>query len=428
MTNPFITQADPMGQVMVDPEAQALQRQKQYAAMLLQNNQQPQGQMIGNRYVGPSWTQQLNAALNPVVGAYMMNKADTEQAKLAEAIRQQGEKDIQTYAEKVTGKPAVQGGIYGPDGKITTQTTADMYGPNMELNPQYKEVAPQAAVEPDFLGGLAVLRASRDPENRALAKMLMAERLKSHVLPEGGTIVYGGLGGEGGKITGAPKKTEIERDYERAKAEGYTGSFVDYDLMRRNASANRTNVNVQNALPFKEEIQKGQATTLVKNYETLQGIPATLANMDKMVNLSKSPIYMGSGADTKLGINKFLNNNLGLNIAPDKVKNSEEFQSAAFMGIMDNLKKLDSTPTQAQQATLKEALGNLGTDPSALPKVVQVYKDVLINKAKAHNESVNQVIKNTPGGNPFLYDIRINIPTTPEVPNPNPGGWRLKNG
>ena len=98
------------------------------------------------------------------------------------------------------------------------------------------------------------------------------------------------------------------------------------------------------------------------------------------------------------------------------------------MGIMDNLKKLDSTPTQAQQATLKEALGNLGTDPSALPKVVQVYKDVLINKAKAHNESVNQVIKNTPGGNPFLYDIRINIPTTPEVPNPNPGGWRLKNG
>jgi hypothetical protein len=104
MANPYITQADPMmSQTLIDPEAQALQRQKQYAAALMQQNQQPQGQMIGGRFVAPSFTQQLNSALNPVLGAYMLNKADTEQLGLAERLRQQGEKDIQAYGQAITG-------------------------------------------------------------------------------------------------------------------------------------------------------------------------------------------------------------------------------------------------------------------------------------------------------------------------------------
>lgn len=103
-SNPFITTADPMQQTLIDPEAQALQRQKQYAAMLLQQNQMPQGQMIGGHYVGPSWTQQLNSALSPIVGAYMMNKADTEQQRLAEKLRTQSAEDMLKYNELMYGK------------------------------------------------------------------------------------------------------------------------------------------------------------------------------------------------------------------------------------------------------------------------------------------------------------------------------------
>lgn len=97
MANPFITTANPVQQTMVDPEAQALQRQKQYAAMLLQQNQMPQGQMVGGHFVAPSWTQQLNAALNPIVGAYLMKEADTEQEKLAEKLRKETATGLMEY-------------------------------------------------------------------------------------------------------------------------------------------------------------------------------------------------------------------------------------------------------------------------------------------------------------------------------------------
>ena len=134
MANPFITTANPVQQVMVDPEAQALQRQKQYAAMLLQQNQQPQGQMIGGHYVAPSWTQQLNAALSPVVGAYMMNRADTEQEKLAEKLRLQNVQEAQDILSTLKGRTgtAVYGaGAEGPTKEIVGAVAAD---PNLALS------------------------------------------------------------------------------------------------------------------------------------------------------------------------------------------------------------------------------------------------------------------------------------------------------
>jgi hypothetical protein len=119
----------------------------------------------------------------------MLNQADTKQAQLAEALREQGEKDLMAYGQAATGKPAVTGGIYGPDNKLTTQTTADMYGANMELNPQYKEVASQEAAAPNYAQAISILRKSKDPENRQLAKMLMADQLKTQKLGEGESLV-----------------------------------------------------------------------------------------------------------------------------------------------------------------------------------------------------------------------------------------------
>lgn len=143
-TNPFITTVNPMQQVMIDPEAQALQRQKQYAAALMQQNQQPQGQMIGGHFVAPSWTQQLNAALSPVVGAYMMKKADTEQEKLAEKLRQQTATGLMEYNRLRYGQEGT------PDVVPQGQTLRDDQGQlTMGAQPGIAPIAanPKAAFE-----------------------------------------------------------------------------------------------------------------------------------------------------------------------------------------------------------------------------------------------------------------------------------------
>ena len=173
-TNPFITTANPMQQVMVDPEAQALQRQKQYAAALLQNNQQPQGQMVGGHFVAPSWTQQLNAALNPIVGAYMMNKADTEQEKLAEKLRQQTAEEMIRFNELRYGKKGTSDIV--PEG----QTLKDDQG---QLTLGAQQGVADIAANPAEAYAMALR--SKSP----LVNQMATEMLKPQKLGEGERIV-----------------------------------------------------------------------------------------------------------------------------------------------------------------------------------------------------------------------------------------------
>ena len=70
-------------------QQQELNRQQRMAEMLSQNNQQPQGQMIGNRFVAPSWAAQLAPAVNMIAGAYLGKKADEKALEYAKQLREQ---------------------------------------------------------------------------------------------------------------------------------------------------------------------------------------------------------------------------------------------------------------------------------------------------------------------------------------------------
>jgi hypothetical protein len=126
-------------------QQQQILRQQKMAEMLMQQTA-PQGQMIGNRYVAPSFTQNLANLANMYVGKANLADADKAQIDLARQLRADESLAMADFMQQKQGKAGVQGGIYGPDNKLTMQTTADMYGPNMALNPQYKQVAPVAAV------------------------------------------------------------------------------------------------------------------------------------------------------------------------------------------------------------------------------------------------------------------------------------------
>lgn len=128
-------------------EQQRVTRQQQLANALMQNNQQPQGQMISGRFVAPSFFQNLQPVANMLTGAYLSNKADEKSLALAQKLRDREMSDLQNYNDMYKGTaavPAQEGGIVGPSG-MTKETTADMYGADMQLNPQYKQVAPVGA-------------------------------------------------------------------------------------------------------------------------------------------------------------------------------------------------------------------------------------------------------------------------------------------
>jgi hypothetical protein len=94
-------------------QQQQIARQQKMAELLMQQGQQtPQGQMVGNRYVAPSFFQYAAPLLQGYVGKKELENAQAEQLKLAKTIREQGAAEVadilNTYQGKVA-KPAPMG-------------------------------------------------------------------------------------------------------------------------------------------------------------------------------------------------------------------------------------------------------------------------------------------------------------------------------
>ena len=169
-------------------QQQQILRQQKMAEMLMQQGmQQPQGQMVSGRYVAPSIFQNIAGLANTYMGQRGIERAEQAQLDLAKRLRADETSAMADFFQQRKGTEGVEGGIYGPDNKLTMQTTPDMIGPQGELTSQYRRVAPVAAIPPNPLGAYANLmanpKASPRLQNMAFNKMIAD--------PEGFTLAEG---------------------------------------------------------------------------------------------------------------------------------------------------------------------------------------------------------------------------------------------
>ena len=201
-------------------QQQQLNRQQQMAALLMQQGQkQPQGQMISGRFVAPSFFQNIAPLVQTAVGSYLGNKADTEAAKLAQAIRENKADVEQQIINKLTPQPARSEELAGP---------------------AYKGIAPSIQYPeqgPDYAGALKAIRTNP----YGAGKEMMSEILKKQLGPE---------------------DTSDYRNYLKVKAEGFPGTFNEYQDLEANRKRPLTNVSVntgqhgfENALKLRSDFR-----------------------------------------------------------------------------------------------------------------------------------------------------------------------------
>jgi len=235
----------------------------QRLAQMLSSAPTPEGQMISGRYVAPSITQNLAQLANAIGSAYYSNKAETQQQALAEKLRKGEIEAIADFEKTRRGTPAVEGGIYGPDNKLTMQTTPDMFGPTGELNPQYRRVAPVAGVAPNVQAAYANLYADpRAPQRlRDMAFNKMTAEPESFTLAEGSVRYERQPDGSVKAVATGPDKSSPEyRNYLIAvndPVNPFKGGFTDYQTMLKRAGA--TSIN----MPSGEERKAGFMSTIL---------------------------------------------------------------------------------------------------------------------------------------------------------------------
>ena len=157
------------------------------------------------------------------------------------------------------------------------------------------------------------------------------------------------------------------------------------------------------------------------NFAKLRDVPASLANIEKAKSLASGNAakFMGPLGETKLEITKFMRANMpGMStLATPNVTGAEEIRAALFNQVMDNLKKMDAQPSQYQQQVMQDAFGKLGTDPAAIPAMLDVFADILRTKVDIHNQTVTSAEAR---GTQFPYDVKIKIPPKQGAGGTNP--------
>ena len=116
---------------------------------------------------------------------------------------------------------------------------------------------------------------------------------------------------------------------------------------------------------------------------------------------------MGTGGEPLLAAASFLNNRLGFGISTQGVTDATVLRTRLFEGILDNLKKLDSQPSQEQQRVLSEALGNLGTDPAALEQILDRIAETVEDRVGRFNTDVSEAEAR---GVKFPFKPQITLP------------------
>jgi len=203
-----------------------------------------------------------------------------------------------------------------------------------------------------------------------------------HIGPDGGLVLNSTLAGAKASIAGA------------------------------GAAKNMTLVNAYE--PASVAAQKSFMEGMQKSYDSLSTAGPTLTNIERAKALvPQVGGFAGSFGDKKLEIAKFFNNNLGTAIDPGGVASAEELRSRLFVQIMDNLKKMDAQPSEMQQRVMQDALGKITTDPAAIPRVLDVFKEVITEKVNLHNTKAEQAIGN---GVKFPFDPRIQLPKPAQAP------------
>ena len=263
------------------PEIMGLERQRAYARMLMQQSAQPQGQMVSGQFVAPSWAQQLNAALNPVIGAYLSKGADDQALKLAKQLRQSYGEEVKQFRNLLQGQEAAPEKaieMAGPFGEGVGPNNTDIPMP-IAYTPARAAVAPNPQAAYDFAAS------AMNPALQAIGlknltpeAVTLSEGQKRFMTMPDGSLREVGTGGE--------KLTENQRNYIQAQKEGYQGTFFDYQRDLKKAGASNINLGDQKAFDNTLKLRSDFRSEPV--YKGFQEIESAYGQINKGLD-AKSP-------------------------------------------------------------------------------------------------------------------------------------------
>ena len=399
-----------------NPEMLNLDRQRALSQMLLkQGMQTPQGQMIGNIYVGASPWQFLGNLAQQYIGSKIGETADTEQIALAKKIREQEMGDITQGMQLFQGTPG-KAGI--PEIVPQGQTLRDDQG-YLNLGSQ-AGVAEIPATAPNPQAAMARLLGSQGTRANALGSEIAKQLFKEPKWEKSEKIV------DGNKVTGfvnlnspTPEATfragSVSPDLDTAKArfEGYLPATSPAN----NAPANFSS-SVNKVLSFEggyvaKDGKSGAPANFGINQKFNPDIDVSKLTKEQAVSLYKTRYWDAIGADNLPAKTAEIAFDAAVNQGPAYAKqllaqtNGDPARMLQQRAI-DYTKIVQNDPSQAQYlSSWMNRLQVLGQDGQSSQPVAstKVQQQIDIDKGKRQAEYAEKA----PAAMQFMNNAAQNI-------------------
>ena len=311
------------------PEILGMDRQRKLAEMLIaQGQQQPQGQMVGGRFIPVAPTQNLANLFNTALGAYGMYQADQKALDLANRIRQGEIEAFADFEKTKRGRPAV----------VENTEMAGPFTGNVPKPMLSRDVVPAVPPNPQAAYASLYYNPKASPKMRDLAFAKMTAEPEGFILPEGSTRVEKQPDGTYKVVASGGDKTSSEyKDYLIAKNDPinpFKGGFTDYQVSLKKAGAPTTLVNTSNkfATGFANKASEGAYGM----YEQALAAPQAIENAKRTIQLVNSGAFTGAAADVKLQAAKIFNV-LGAN-NQDTITKTEQLFSNRGKALLGSVK------------------------------------------------------------------------------------------
>lgn len=376
---------------LVDPQEEAIQRQRQYAQALRQQAMQaPEQQVVSGRVVPFSPMQGLANMLKAYAGRKGEEDADTKALELGTRKRTQGAAELQGIVEALRGKAAIPG----------YQTGANEMGDESVMQ------NPVASQAPDQNKALAMALASQNPMAQQIGGTLLtaslpkAPKMERVEVPDGkggkrvgfvdmnspnpfSTFQEGGVDpAKGIAVNGQivnptqmgqtiPKQLDPTDPRKDLLIPGANGGLVPnaplLGVKRDLAIAGKpvSSTTVINAGPkaFETELGKLDAEQLGKWRSAAEASNGALSVVQNLRDAEAQGAYSGAAADAKLAGARVIETITG--ITPKGQVGSELYNAESKKLILESIKGLGANPSNADREFIEKTVPQLATSAQA---------------------------------------------------------------
>lgn len=372
----------------------SIQRRRMIAQALMQQSMQPQGQMAGRFFAGPTALSTLGALGGIAGGALLDRKAEKQEKATTEAERKR-------LADALRG---LMGGNVIDERGATGQP-----------------VDPRREAALSVLKGLPVDQMQGLVGQQAVAN-LFPKPTKLEPVDLGHEV---GFRDEQGNIVkrtpkgAAPQgQTDDQREYAAAKTQGFAGSLQDWILTNKKAGATTLNVNTKGAGALAEGLGKERSTALSALHSAAQSAPQTIERAERVKQLLKTVPYTGAAADWKLAVGKAAKA-AGFDYAGDDLANTELLARELGQNVLDSVKSSGLAGSQGltegeRKFLLQVVGGTIALDDKTISRVADLNQRMARKTMERWNAEAGRIEAGNPGLMNQLGMSSIDLP--PDTP------------